>query len=94
MALIGNTVRVRAEFRGWDKALADPTDLALKFYARRRTQLGTAVAAGSLTKVSAGIYYYDYTIPDTASPEIIYEFSGTLQGMPIVGRGEIPVRWE
>lgn len=92
MALIGNTVRIYAEFRDWSKALGDPTELTLTFYDRRRNVLST-VPAASIVKDELGKYHYDYTIPDTASPVIVYEFKGKLSATPIVTRGEIPVRW-
>jgi hypothetical protein len=95
MALVGNTVRLTAKFYDFNNALADPAGIVatLKFYDSKKNQIGVTVNLTVANKVSTGIMRYDYTIPNTTSPFIIYEFSGTVDGVPSLDRGSIPVRW-
>ena len=93
MALIGNTVRVRATFKTFAGVEADPSGITLKFYDQRRSQVGATLLGAQLSRSSAGVYSYMYEIPDTTSPYLTYEFKGTLEGTSIVGRGQIPIRW-
>ena len=91
MAFIGNTVRIKGTFRDWNGALGDPTGLTLKLYDQLRNQIGATLS--SFTHEGTGVYHYDYVIPDVQTPYLVYEWAGTLSGTPILGRGEIPVRW-
>ena len=42
--------------------------------------------------IEKGKYQYDYTIPDGKKP-IYFEFNGTLEGKPILGRMKINRKW-
>ena len=89
---MGNTVRLRAEFRTVADILGDPATVTLRLYDGARTLL-TTVAHASITRVSAGIYQYDYTIPADLEGPLYYEFSGLLDGVMSLGRGGANVTW-
>jgi len=91
MAIAGNTVRLKAEFKTFDEVYADPTNIKLKIYDKNRKIIGNIVLDNN-NKVSTGIYQYDYTIPNNCT-EITYEFSGVLENKLITGRSVIDVDW-
>lgn len=95
MALVGNTVRLTASFYNFAGVLTDPTggSIVVKFYDSKMVQIGATVPLSLANQTSAGVYKYEYTIPVTTSPTIIYEFSGTVDGVTSLNRGVIPVRW-
>ena len=87
---IGDTVRLKAEFKNWIGVLESPEDVKLKIYRNRNELIETIV---DITPVSTGKYQYDYTIPDDASRRMYFEYSGTFEGKPIVGRMKIATKW-
>lgn len=94
MPFIGNTIRLVVKFKDFDQEYADPDEIILRFYDHRRNQIGGDITLNLVTdKIDTGIYQYTYTIPDTVSRSIIFEFTGDLDGTPSIGRGEIPLRW-
>lgn len=96
MALVGNTVKVQASFFNFANALIDPTvgSIFVKFYDSKMNVLsGPTLLTVAANKVSTGIFVYNYTIPVTTSPTIIYEFVATVDAVPSLNRGVIPVRW-
>ena len=89
MILIGDTIRLNASFYTFAGALADPDVVTVKIY----SYIGKNVlATGTATKSSTGVYYYDYTVPDEKG-DLVYEFSGTLENLPSVGRARIEKQW-
>lgn len=96
MALVGNTVRVTGSFYNFAGVLTDPDvgTIFVKFYDSKMVQIGSSVnLTVGANKVSTGVFKYDYTIPVTTSPSIIYEFSGTVDSVTSLNRSVIPVRW-
>lgn len=93
MAYIGNTIRLRASFYNFSDVLTDPTAITLKFYDQKRVQIGSDISITVANKVSTGIYEYDYTIPNTTSSAIVYEWRGLISGEVSLARGVIPLRW-
>ncbi len=92
MPLIGDTVRLKAEFRTFAGIVADPTDITLKVYNAYRRQIGEAIAIGPEHRTGPGAYQYDYTLPE-GTDVIYYEWSGMLEGLPVVARGRMPALW-
>ena len=92
MAIVGNTVRLTAEFKTFNDVYSNPTDITLKIYNKRNIQVGDTISITAEHKTSTGIYSYDYTIP-SGNDELIYEFSGMLEGTAILGRSAIVVGW-
>ena len=89
MSLSSYTVRLKAEFRDFDGVLTSPTGVVLKVYDKQKVQIGTDI---SVTATSTGLFQYDYTLPSDANP-VYYEFKGTLNTKPILGRAQLPVTW-
>jgi len=87
---IGDTVRLKAEFKNWVGSLVSPADVKLKLYRNRNELIGTEI---DVAPVSTGKYQYDYTIPADASRRMYFEYSGTLEGTLIVGRMKIATKW-
>jgi len=92
MAIITNTVRLRAEFKTFAGEFSNPTSITFKVYNKQRVQVGTTVDITADDRISTGIYEYDYTIP-TGYTELTYEFSGLLEGKYITGRSTIDCDW-
>lgn len=93
MATVGNTIRLRAEFRTFDGTLTSPNNVELTIYDYRRDVLIGPIPISIDNAVSEGIFEYDYTIISGTSMVIYYQFSAILEGTPIVARGKIPVSW-
>lgn len=89
---MGNTVKLRAEFRDYEGVLYDPSSIELKIYNPSKTQLGNTISITDNDKVSVGIYEYEYTIP-IGTGNLTYEFKGVTGGMPVIGRGTIIRSW-
>ena len=105
MALSGNTVRLKCEFKTFDDEYDDPSNITLKIFDRDKVQIGATIDITDEYKTDAGIYEYDYTIPALSTliddlsttlinrTKIFYEFSGVLEGETIKGRNKIIVNW-
>lgn len=97
LAVIGNTVKLSAEFRTWAGDYGDPTDIVLKIFDHNKVQIGYDIPITSTNKISTGIYQYDYTIPRDAylgyGFPMYFEFLGILEGSPISGRGTFTREW-
>ena len=105
MALSGNTVRLKCEFKTFDDEYADPTAITLKIFDKDKAQIGATIEISCAYQTDTGIYEYDYTIPALSvlieylsttlisCTKIFYEFSGTLDGEVITGRDKIIVNW-
>ena len=78
---VGNTVRLKAEFKDLDGNAYDPNDVAVTIYAADMSVIVTA----SPTNDAVGSYYHDYTL--TAS-DYAFEFSGVIPGttFPVLSR--------
>ena len=92
MAIIDNTIKLTAEFKTFDDEYANPTDITLVIYDKNRKQVGVTIDIGACHNVSTGIYQYFYTIPVGYS-ELVYEFSGSLEGNTITGRSTMACDW-
>jgi len=90
MITIGDTVRLKVEFKNWTGVLASPEDVKLKLYRSKNEPIGTTI---DVEPVSTGKYQYDWTVPADASKLIYFEYSGTLEGKSITGRMKIATKW-
>lgn len=91
MPTIGNTVRIRAEFRDFDGELVSPDGVVFRAYDRRREQIGEAVP---LQPASLGVYIHDYIVPeDEVAGPIYYEVRGEIGGYPVVARSILSRSW-
>jgi len=90
LALSGNTVRIKAEFKDFDGTNVSPDNVVLRIYSKGRVQIDDDI---SLSPMSEGIYEYDYEIPNLPDRAIYYEFEGELGGNPVIARGKIDITW-
>jgi hypothetical protein len=88
MGLTKNTVRLKAVFSTFAGVVTDVTgsSVSLTIYNKINGALIQSYSGSAITKESTGTYFYDYTIPVGPS-DYVYEWSGTLEGNPIVNRG-------
>ena len=105
MALCGNTVRLKCEFKTFNDEYDDPDGITLKIFDKDKTQIGETIDITDAYTTETGIYEYDYVIPALSTliadlsttlincTKIFYEFSGTLEGDVITGRDKIIVTW-
>ena len=89
--LVGNTVRITAKFHTFSGALADPTSITLTFYDFSNMQIGATVNITAANRVSAGVYLYDYVVPDVYR-KIYYEFAGIQENERQAFAGHIDIQ--
>lgn len=87
--IAGNTVRITGSFPTFAGTLADPEDLLLKIYDAKKIQVGDDYFP---IKIDTGIFYCDVTLP-TRTGDYYAEWSGVMEGSPIVSRSRIDVNW-
>jgi hypothetical protein len=92
MGMMKNTVRLMAEFTSFSDVLTDPTGIVLLITDQRTNSVLFTLSGSSIIKEDVGIYYHDFTVP-TGTGNIIYEWSGTMEGSPIVNRGLLTKEW-
>ena len=85
MAIIGNTVRIYAEFKTWAGVLSDVASTQIKI-TDNTGQIYVTATEPAIKKQSTGIYYYDFTVPD-GNGKISYEWKAVLELSDIVNRG-------
>ncbi len=94
MPLIGDTIRLKGEFKDLDGNLTDIEEPKVVIYDNRRNVIKEATP----TKAGTGAYYYDLVVPDypeagKRSEPLVFEFSGQLGGQPVVGRSSFERMW-
>lgn len=89
MSIKGNTIRLKVKFHTWDGIPADPQDVILRIYSWDKEQIGEDIIPN---RIDIGVYEYDYTLP-MKNDRIYCEFSGLLEGKPIVARNSIDTMW-
>lgn len=91
MALVGDTIKLRMEFRDFNGVLFDPTTITITTYQNYDDVLENInVPLGS--KVSTGIYEYLYTVPAGDGP-LTYEVKGVVGTTNSVVRKKLPREW-
>lgn len=93
MAIVGDTIRLKAKFYTWTGVVADPENIKLRIFNSYRKQLGEDIQIGHEHRVGAGTYQYEYTPTGQEGSILFFEFSGTLEGMPITNRSKVPIEW-
>ena len=88
MPLIGNTVRLKAEFRDFNGELTDIENPRVVVYDSKRK----VILDAEPERIEEGKYQYDYVIPNVIGP-LYFEFAGAIEGLPILGRTIIDKRW-
>lgn len=90
MARIGDTIKLTANFYSWDGIAASPAAVVLRIFDKHKRQVNEDI---SVNPVTDGYYEYEYVVPANLPSPIYFEYSGTLEGNPVVGRGEISTTW-
>ena len=90
MSLQNGTVRLRAEFKDFDNLPVTPENVVLKVYDGRKVQIGSDIP---VSPIGEGIFEYDYVLEEPTYGAIYYEFIGTVDGKPILGREKLCVHW-
>lgn len=90
VSLENNTVRLKAEFKDFDGELVSPTDVVLKIFDAKKVIIGEDIP---VSPVDVGKYQHDYVLPTDTYGRIYYEFIGTLNNLPILGRGFVNITW-
>jgi hypothetical protein len=90
MALIGNTLRMQVSFKTFagETPSSDPLNIKLTIY-DNAGEIVDEFSGVELVRVSRGVYYHDYVIPD-GKTYLIYEWYGEMETNPAVNRGAIP----
>lgn len=88
--LVGNTMRMEAEFRNWDndQSLVDPSVIKLIIYDIRFTKL-EEFSLGGQNRISEGLYYYLFTPQKEGI--FFYEWYADIDGLPSLTREEFSV---
>ena len=89
MPIIGNTIRLFAEFSTFSGVLSDPVNIVLEIYDTDQTY---TFSGSQITKQSVGIYYCDFTIPN-GQGWLNYKWSALLEDEAIVNKGKIEREW-
>ena len=90
MPLIGDTVRLKAEFKDFNGEHVSPENVILRIYDGYKKQVGEDIP---VLPSDVGKYQYDYVIPGDVIGPLYFEFVGTIGGLPILGRATIDRRW-
>ena len=87
--LVGDTIRLTAEFRDWDGVLKNPTEIKLKILDSKYNELESH-DLGLSNNESVGKYFFDY--PASLIGDFIYEWEALADGTPNVYRSQFKVR--
>jgi phage tail sheath gpL-like len=96
MPLIGNTVRLKAEFKDFNGEHVSPENVILRIYNAYKKQVGEDIP---VSPSDVGKYQYDYIIPgvvktgNSIAGTLYFEFVGTIGGLPVLGRATIDKKW-
>ena len=88
----GDTIRVKGTFRNQSNTLidADSNNVTFTIYNADSLRL---VSTGSATRQSAGVYYYDYTVP-AAEMKYIVELKGNFSALPQLSRASLKAKFK
>ncbi|UUV26381.1 MULTISPECIES: hypothetical protein [Lysinibacillus] len=101
VAYIGDTVRLKVNFKTFDGTTIEPEDVKLKIYKptfQNSYELISTISLSSNNKTeNEGEYLYDYTIPQNLinfeTNFLIYEFSGMYNNNSTLARSKIDIRF-
>lgn len=89
LSLVGNTVRLKAEFTDFNGELLDVIDVTLTVYEGKNKVLAEVTPE----RLSEGVYFYDYIVPEFSGGSLYFEFKGMLNDKPILGREPLERSW-
>lgn len=91
MALVGNTVTLKAEFKTKAGAKSPATEVTMRIY-DEAFNLIKEVEQTDLAEIGTGEYEYNYIIPKGLNP-LYYEFTGKHEGIRKTGRKPLVREW-
>ncbi|MBS3679948.1 hypothetical protein KGF86_06965 [Ornithinibacillus massiliensis] len=91
MILSGDTVRLQVQFKTFTGQAIDPTDITLSIYDSTKQQI-EQFKLDDTNKNDVGVYYFDYVTPDDKQ-DIIFEFKGVHNNLPIVVRDSLKIKF-
>lgn len=94
MPLIGNTIRLKGEFKDFNGEYQDVNNPKVVVYDSKRK----VILDAEPERIEEGKYQYDLIVPDykeagKQNEPLVFEFSGELDGKPIVGRASFERVW-
>ena len=94
MPYIGDTIRLKGEFKDFDGELTDVENPKVVVYDSKRK----VILDAEPERVEKGKYQYDLIVPDykeagKQNEPLVFEFSGSLEDKPIVGRASFERMW-
>ena len=86
MPLIGDTIRLKGEFKDFNGKLTDIENPKVVVYDSKRK----VILDAEPERVEKGKYQYDLIVPDykeagKQNEPLVFEFSGEIGGQPVVG---------
>lgn len=89
--LVGDTVRLTANFKDWEGQLVDPSQVKIIIYDSRYNKLNEFEIT-TQGRADKGKYFFDYQFDK--SGDFIYEFYATIDGTPSLARKRVRVSFE
>jgi len=89
MPLVGDTVRLKSEFKDYNGELVDPDDVKIIIYDSRYKKIEEFTPSRS----EKGRYCLDYTIPSGETNIMYFEFQGKIDDKPVLGRMGFKRKW-
>jgi hypothetical protein len=87
----GDTIRIKGTFRNSSNQLIDADSNSVTFtvysYDTKRS-----ISSAAATRLSQGVYYYDYTIPNKETKYIV-ELKGNFAALPQLTRAVIKAKF-
>jgi hypothetical protein len=87
----GDTIRIKGMFKNTSNSLID-ADGNLVTFTVYSYETKRSLFTGSATKLSTGIYYYDYEVPSSETKYIV-ELKGDFDGYPQLARSVIKAKF-
>lgn len=91
MIYSGDTVRLICNFKTFTGQLIDPTDITLTIYDSDREQI-EQFTLNDTNRDDVGVYFYDFVTPDDKQ-EVLFEFKGVHNNLPIVVRDSLQINF-
>ncbi len=83
--IVGNTVRLRAEFKDFAGNRYNPNDVTVRVLS---CNMETIFESTSPSSDETGVYYIDYTLTED---DYAFEFSGVIDSFPVLSREPLNV---
>ena len=89
---VGDTITFKAEFKDISNVLVDPDSSAATFKVYNNETLAQ-VATGAATRLSTGVYKYEWTVPSGDGIVYILEMSCNFSSLPQLKRIKVKAKF-